>query len=81
MRPSRTPFTPEFGSSIDLPRNTRHEWVESVASHDGTSSLHFLGTSLSPRRISLVFFVITAVTFLFGARAGYLQLFEGSGFA
>lgn len=81
MRRSATPFAPEFEAQINLSRTPRHEWVESVASHGDVSARQFLGTSLSPRSISLVLLSIVAVTLLFGGRAAHLQLWQGRGFA
>lgn len=81
MRRSPTPFAPECKAPIDLARSIRHQWVESVASHDDASASQFLGTSITSRSISLVFLCIITVTLLFGGRAAHLQLWQGRGFA
>lgn len=82
MRRSSPPFVPDFGSPIDLRETLRHAWVEECATHEQLSlSSQFLGTSISSKKISFVFFVIVCVLVVFLFRSVQLQLFEGRGFA
>lgn len=82
MSRASIPFVPDFGSPLELRRNTRHEWVESVVpGEESDQSRQFLGTSISSRTISLFYGLIVCTLALFAFRSAYLQLFEGHGFA
>ncbi|MBI4252831.1 penicillin-binding protein 2 [Candidatus Uhrbacteria bacterium] len=82
MSRASVPFVPDFGSTIELHRTVRHEWVESVVpGQESDQSRQFLGTSISRRTISLTYGLIICTLAVFAFRSAYLQLFEGRGFA
>lgn len=82
MKRLRIPFVPDFGPPIALRRTFHHEWVEECAAHEPTlAESQFLGTSISPKKITAAFVLIACALFAFLLRSAQLQLFEGNEFA
>lgn len=82
MKRLHIPFVPDFGSPISLRRTVHHEWVEECATYEPTfAESQYLGTSISPKKITAVFVLIACALIAFMLRSAQLQLFEGRGFA
>ncbi|MBI4239631.1 penicillin-binding protein 2 [Candidatus Uhrbacteria bacterium] len=80
-RPKPLPLLPQFDDTIAVRNIKKKDWVESSFAENGTGDNDFLGVSIQPQKITILFLIVCCTCTLFFIRSGYLQVVHGQVFA
>lgn len=83
MNKNKLPFLPVFdeGSAMRVQYRNPYEWIESSYIDDRSTQTEFIGRTVTDKRITVLYWILSALLITFVGKTIYLQGIKGSGLA